>query len=68
MYDRYVALDVMTFFLIKAILVGEIDEMEKLGILECAPEDFALSSFVCPSKTDVCGIIQQGLDLIEKED
>ncbi|HSA30333.1 MAG TPA: Na(+)-translocating NADH-quinone reductase subunit A [Candidatus Omnitrophota bacterium] len=68
MYDRYVALDVMTFFLIKAILVGEIDEMEKLGILECAPEDFALASFVCPSKTDVCGIIQQGLDLIEKED
>ncbi len=68
LYDRYVALDVMTFFLMKAILVGEIDEMEKLGILECAPEDFALASFVCPSKTDVCGIIQQGLDLIEKED
>ncbi len=66
-YDRYVALDVLTFFLIKAILVGEIDEMEGLGILECAPEDFALCSFACPSKTDVCGIIQQGLDLIERE-
>lgn len=66
-YDRYIALDVMTFFLIRAILVGEIDEMESLGILECSPEDFALATFACPSKVDVCGIIQQGLDLMEKE-
>lgn len=66
-FDQYVALDVMTFFLIKAILAGEIEEMERLGILECAPEDFALAAFACPSKTDVCGIIQQGLELIESE-
>jgi len=63
-FDRYVALDVMTFFLIKAIYAGEIDEMERLGLLECVPEDFALAQFACPSKTDVCGIIRRGLDEI----
>lgn len=66
-FDQYVALDVMTFFLLKAILAEEIDEMERLGILECAPEDFALAEFACPSKTQVCDIIQKGLDLVKDE-
>ncbi len=66
-YDRYVALDVPTFFLIKAILSENIDEMERLGILECSPEDFALAAFACPSKTDVCGIIRKGLSMMEAE-
>lgn len=66
-YDKYVALDVLTFFLLRAVMAGDIEEMERLGILECAPEDFALAAFVCPSKTDVCGIIQDGLDLMERE-
>ncbi len=66
-FDRYVALDVLTFFLIKAIGVGDIEECERLGILECDEEDFALAAFACPSKTDVCGIIRRGLDLVEKE-
>lgn len=66
-YDDYVALDIMTYFLIKAVLAGEIEEAQKLGILECDEEDFALATFACPSKTDVGAIIRQGLDLIEKE-
>ena len=66
-YDQYVPLDIMTFFLLKAVLSGDIEEAEKLGILECDEEDFALCSFACPSKTDVGGIIRQGLDLIERE-
>jgi Na+-transporting NADH:ubiquinone oxidoreductase subunit A len=66
-YDDLVALDVMTYFLIKAIRAGEIEEMERLGILECAPEDFALAAFACPSKVDVSGIVAQGLEMIEKD-
>lgn len=66
-YDRYVALDIPTYFLLKAVIAGEIEEAEKLGILECDEEDFALASFACPSKVDVGGIIHKGLDLIEKE-
>ena len=66
-YDKYVPLDVMTYFLIRAVIGGDIEEAERLGILECDEEDFALCSFVCPSKTDIGGIIRDGLDLIEKE-
>ncbi len=67
LYDSYVALDVVTYFLLKAILAEDIDEAERLGILECDPEDFALCTFVCPSKVNVGSIIRQGLDIIEKE-
>ncbi len=67
LYDELNAIDVMTYFLIKAIYGHQIEEMIRLGILECAPEDFALATFACPSKIDVGGIIQRGLDMIEKE-
>ncbi|MBI3617406.1 MAG: Na(+)-translocating NADH-quinone reductase subunit A [Candidatus Omnitrophica bacterium] len=66
-YDSLVPLDLMVYFLLKAVIGGDIEEAEKLGILECDEEDFALCSFACPSKTDVGGIIREGLDLIEKE-
>ncbi len=66
-YDSLVPLDIMTFFLIRAVLAGDIEEAERLGILECDEEDFTLCSFACPSKIDVGRIIRQGLDMIEKE-
>ena len=57
----------MTYFLVKAVLSGNIEEQEELGILECDPEDFALCTFACPSKVDVGEIVGHGLDIIEKE-
>lgn len=66
-YDDYVALDIMTYFLLKAVISEDIEEAEKLGILECDPEDFALATFACPSKTDVGAIIEQGLITIQQE-
>jgi len=66
-YDAYVPLDLMTFFLLRAVIAEDLEEAERLGILECDEEDFALCSFACPSKTDVGGIIRQGLDAIERE-
>jgi Na+-transporting NADH:ubiquinone oxidoreductase subunit A len=50
--------------LARSIVANDVDEMEQLGIYECDEEDVALCSFVCPSKTDVGGIIRKGLDLI----
>jgi Na+-transporting NADH:ubiquinone oxidoreductase subunit A len=67
LYDQYVPLDIMTYFLIKAVYCGDLDEAEKLGILECDEEDFALATFACPSKFDVGAIVRDGLDKIEKE-
>jgi len=67
-YDPLISLDIMTYFLLKAVISGNIEEAEELGILECDEEDFALCTFACPSKTDVGGIIGKGLALIEKEE
>ncbi|MBE7439424.1 MAG: Na(+)-translocating NADH-quinone reductase subunit A [Spirochaetales bacterium] len=66
-YEKVVALDVLPDQLVRAILVEDLDMMEQLGLLECAPEDFALCSYICVSKTDFCGIVEQGLELLEKE-
>jgi len=67
LWERIVALDVFPEFLVKAAIAGDIDQMEQLGILECDPEDFALCTYVDPSKTEVGEIIAKGLDLMEKE-
>jgi len=67
-YDSLVPLDIMTYFLLKAVISGNVEEAEELGILECDEEDFALCTFACPSKTDVGEIISQGLALIESEE
>ena len=66
-YEEVTPLNILVSFLTKAVLAHDTDEAIKLGILETAPEDFALCSFICPSKIDFCSIIQQGLDEIEEE-
>lgn len=66
-YEEVVALDIHPEFLIKAAITQNVEDMEKLGIYEVAPEDFALCAYICPSKTEITTIIQQGLDLMEKE-
>ena len=66
-YDSLNTLDILTYFLLRSIIAGDIDESEQLGILECDEEDFALCAFACPSKTDIGAIIREGLNLIEQE-
>ena len=66
-YDKVFPFDIYPVQLIKAILVEDIDLMERLGIYEVDEEDFALCEFVCTSKTDVQPIIRKGLDLIRAE-
>lgn len=66
-YEKVLPMDILPVHLIKSILIKDIDMMEKLGIYEVAPEDFALCEFVCTSKTEVQTIVRQGLDLIRKE-
>ena len=54
-------------YLVKAIIAGDIDRMEALGIYEVAPEDFALCEFVCSSKVEVQRIVRAGLDMLRAE-
>ncbi len=66
-YDRVLPMDIYAEFLVKAILAGDIDKMEQLGIYEVAPEDFALAEFIDSSKLELQRIVREGLDLLRKE-
>ena len=67
LYDKYITLDIYVFFLLRAIISGEIEDSEQLGLIECDEEDFALCTFACPSKVNVGQIIKQGLEILEEE-
>ncbi len=66
-YEKVFPMDIYPVHLIKAILVDDVELMERLGIYEVSEEDFALCEFVCTSKTEVQQIIRHGLDLMRKE-
>ena len=66
-YDKVMPMNIMVDYLIRAVLAKDTDEAIQLGILETAPEDFALCEFICPSKTEIQKIIKDGLDMIEEE-
>ena len=66
-YEKVLPMDVYPQHLIKAIMIGDIELMENLGIYEVAEEDFALCEFACTSKIPVQEILREGLDLVRKE-
>ncbi len=66
-YEAVFPFDIYPVHLIKSIMVNDIDAMEKLGIYEVAPEDFALCEFVCTSKIPVQSIVRDGLDTLKVE-
>ncbi len=66
-YDRVLPMDIYGEYLIKAIIAGDIDKMEQLGIYEVSPEDFALAEFVCSSKMELQRIVREGLNNLRKE-
>lgn len=66
-YDKVFPMDIMPEYLIKAIMSGDIDRMEQLGVYEVAPEDFALCEYVDPSKLELQKTVREGLDKLRKE-
>ena len=66
-YDSVLPMDIYGEYLIKAIITGDIDRQEQLGIYEVAPEDFALAEFVDSSKLELQRIVREGLDILRKE-
>lgn len=66
-YESVFPMDIYPQHLLKAIMVGDIELMENLGIYEIDDEDFALCEYVCTSKTAAQHIVREGLELIEKE-
>ncbi len=66
-YDAMLPMDIYGEFLIKAIISGDIDKMEQLGVYEIAPEDFALAEFADTSKLELQRIVRDGLDKLRAE-
>lgn len=66
-YEEVFPLDIYPMQILKACMVQDLDEMEALGMYEVAPEDFALTEFMCVSKQPHQEIIRKGLDVMYKE-
>ena len=66
-YEEVFPLDIYPMQILKACMYKDLDEMEQLGMYEVAPEDFALTEFVCVSKQPHQEIIRKGLDVMLKE-
>ena len=66
-YDKVLPMDIYGEYLVKAIIAGDIDRQEALGIYEVSPEDFALAEFVDSSKLELQRIVREGLNILRKE-
>ncbi|PIE45591.1 MAG: NADH:ubiquinone reductase (Na(+)-transporting) subunit A [Gammaproteobacteria bacterium] len=66
-YEKVMPLDILPTLLLKAIIIRDTDEAQRLGVLELDEEDLALCTFVCPSKYEYGAILRENLEKIEKE-
>lgn len=60
-YEQVMPMRIPTMLLVKAILAEDYELSEELGLLEIDSEDFALATFVCPSKIEMSEIVKNGL-------
>lgn len=67
LYDKVQPLKISTMLLTKAVMAEDYELAENLGLLEVDSEDFALPTFVCPSKVEMTEIIKQGLKQYAKD-
>ena len=66
-YERVMPMDILPTFLLRSMLVGDVERAEELGALELDEEDLALCTFVCHSKIDYGPVLRRNLEIIESE-
>jgi Na+-transporting NADH:ubiquinone oxidoreductase subunit A len=67
LYEKVFPIDIPPTFLLKAIVMGDLERSEELGVLELDEEDVALCSFVDPGKHDFGVYLRDVLTTLEKE-
>ncbi len=67
LYERVMPLDILPTFLLRSIAVGDVEQAEKLGLLELDEEDVALCTFVDPGKTEWGPILRRNLEMVQEE-
>ena len=66
-FERVMPLDLLPTFLLRALLMGDIERALELGCIELDEEDLALCTFVCPGKAEYGPLLRAALTRIEKE-
>lgn len=66
-YEDVVPMDFEMTYLLRALMVDDVEAAENLGCLELCEEDLALCSFVSPSKIEYGPVLRRNLTIIEKE-
>ena len=66
-YEKVMPLDVLATQLLRAIIVGDTEQAQKLGALELEEEDLSLCSYVCAGKYEYGPILRDNLTRIEVE-
>jgi Na+-transporting NADH:ubiquinone oxidoreductase subunit A len=67
-FERVMPLDIMPTFLLRALMMNDLERAEALGCLELDEEDLGLCSFVSPGKEDYGPHLRRSLFEIWKEE
>jgi Na+-transporting NADH:ubiquinone oxidoreductase subunit A len=65
LYEEVCAVGILPSYLMRSLLVEDMEEAESLGIADCA--ECGLCTYVCPSKIEFGDIIARGMEAILKE-
>lgn len=65
-YEDVCGVDILPAYLMKSIVVKDIEEQASLGIMDCA--ECGLCTHVCPSKIEFGEIIREGIEEFMKEE
>lgn len=66
-YETVMPLDIEPTFLLRALVTGDLEQAECLGVMEFDEEDLALCTFVSPGKEDYGPLLRSVLDRLRKE-
>ena len=66
-YEDVMPMDFEITYLLRSLMVDDVEAAENLGCLELCEEDLALCSFVSPSKIEYGPVLRRNLTIIEKE-
>ncbi|MEO1370040.1 MAG: NADH:ubiquinone reductase (Na(+)-transporting) subunit A, partial [Acidobacteriota bacterium] len=67
LYEKVFPFDMVPTYLLKSLIVHDVEHAERLGVMELDEEDIALCSFVCPGKVEYGAHLRDVLTTLEKE-
>lgn len=66
-YEKVMPLDILPTQLLRALIVRDLEDAQRLGALELEEEDVALCTFVCPGKYEYGSLLRDNLTTIQRE-